>query len=241
MLRNCFAHSINLETYPSDEGYFYSKCLIRGRTIVLTPEEEVRQSVLFYFLKYSSIDVKNFIIRVEHQNLDIAFYLKFPDENFQPSQNPIIIFELKRDETNIEEHQLQLITYMNRFNCDHGVLTDSNQIIYINRSNLNPIKFDSITELEKLIAQFPLYLEQDLQDFYQANNGNFSCFKKLAEKYGRSSKFMLLCKEYNSPIECFCFRIIDKYVLFDFCGIRSKRKQNKFTEENFVQLLSIKE
>jgi hypothetical protein len=240
MIRRCFRYEVDLNVHKVD-GYKFSKCLIRNKEVILTPEEEVRQSVLFYLIYYSSIDLKKFLIRVESQSLDIAFYLKQMNAQFQPYQYPKMIFELKRDQSNLPDYVNQLKNYMVRLKCNHGILTDSNEILYVSQQNGFLCKSSSITEVEQLLSSFDSNLEEDLQSFFLAQMGDYESLKLLVHKYGKTSKFTLLTKDFSPPIQCIYLRQKGEQVFYDISDHKAKKKQFVLDRNRFIKLLSINE
>jgi len=241
MIRKCFDTEIQLNVIEIDNSN-YINCYERGNTVYLTPEEEVRQSVLIYFYKHSIVDMSKFHSKVEFQSMDLVLYKKIPIPDFQPTQTPIFIFEFKRDYTNITEYEYQLIGYMERFNCTSGALTNSKDIVIIQNVNSDFISINcNISELEVLFQNLEIDNDKDINDFVLAQGGDYNSFINLTKKYGRTSKFIVTCKEYPAPINCFFFNIYDEFVFFDICGVYTKKKQHKFHKSSFIRLDKIYE
>jgi hypothetical protein len=240
MNRKCFGLDVTLEVYERN-GSNYIDCLCREKSLLLLPEEEVRQAVLFYLYYLAKIDLKKFYIKVEHNSLDIAFYFNYACTNFFPSQSPAIIFELKRDYTNIEECVLQLKNYLERFKCKNGVLTNSSEILFVQRGPEYKVRKIGIVELEEEVNQFTSDVDVDILNFKLANQGDLDAFLYLINKFGKTSKFTFTCTDYPIPITCFFFDVINDYVLFNFCNTESRRKQPKILKSSFIKLISIHE
>lgn len=241
MIRKCFDTDIELNVLDIDNSS-YINCYERGYAVYLTPEEEVRQSVLVYFYNHSKVDMNKFLAKVEFQSMDFVLYKKIPIPDFQPTQTPVIIFEFKRDYTNIGDFKYQIIGYMERFNCLTGVLTNSKDIIVVRQDNTDYISENcNISDLEVVIQNIEIDNDNDINDFSLAQKGDFNSFVNLTKKFGKTSKFMISCKEYSAPIPCFYFNIHDEFVFFDICGVYTKKKQHKFHKTSFLSLDKIYE
>jgi len=240
MIRTCFDKTVVIDTYECD-GSTFLECYCRKKSFILQPEEEVRQAVLYYLLYHSKIDLTKFIIKVEHNSLDIAFYLKYDCPGFFPSLHPTVIFELKRDEINIDGCLPQLENYMSRFQCNTGVLTNSCDIILLNGACNRVAEKLNIINLENKINLLQLTTDEDISNFEKAKLGSLEAFIYLINKFGKTSKFTFLCKDYQIPITCFFFNILNEYILFDFCNTQSSKKQPKILKSNFLNLVSINE
>jgi len=238
--RICFGKKITLNVWESN-GSNYIDCLVRERCIMLLPEEEIRQLVLTYIYRYSKIDIEKFLIKVEHNSLDIAFYLNYSQLSFSPSQCPHIIFEVKRAFTYLSDCSDQLENYMRRFKCQYGVLTNGNEILFVeNRTSFKDIQVN-IQQLEERINNIPLNVIEDKNNFELAQNGEVEAFLYLIRKFGKTSKFTFVSQEYPIPVTAFFFELISDRIFFNFCNVVSSRKQPKILKQNFLKLISITE
>jgi len=239
MLKNFHGLEIELNEHTKNNSNFIF-CYVRGTEILLIPEEEVRQTILKVVYEHLEIQTDLFISRVEFQNLDIAFYLKSPIPDFQPSQPPFLIIEVKRDFLPVLNFQQQLLDYLTINKCSQGLLMNS-QYIYLFSKDLNfKPKQVNLKDISNIFNGTEFHLTADLQDFENAKFGDIDSFKRLTLKYGKTSKVTFLSAESPAPITAFWFEFKQDYILFDICGIKSTSKKHKIKANDFLKLLSIK-
>ncbi len=232
---NCFDKLIQISDYEI-EGRRYIDCVIRKQRILLLPEEEVRQAILVYLIRYTNINEDNYIFKVEHNNLDIAVYYKNKLNNFQPVCSPILIIEVKRKNENLSNHEAQILKYLEINSCTHGLLTNSQKIfLYSVKNNFKKRHFE-INSLNQYLEWYKP--DDDIDLFESAENGNIESFMFLIKKYGKTCKFNLVFTGYETPIDIFWVSQINDFIFFDFCGIY-KKKQPRINKNNFVRLISI--
>ena len=82
-------------------------------------------------------------------------------------------------------------------------------------------------------------MDEDINLFESARNGNIDSFLELIEKYGKSNIITFRCSDYKVPIDTFLLSHSMDYIFFDFCGVKSKRKQPKIKKNAFIKLISI--
>jgi hypothetical protein len=240
MEKQCHGHAIKLDSYKKSEKVLII-CYIRKIELVLTPEEEVRQWLLKFLYEYSDIDTNFFVTRVEYQHLDIAFYKKSPIDDFQPSLAPFIIIETKRDHTNLLQFENQIKRYLNINNCKIGFLFHSQAIYLLSEfNNFRSVKTD-INELLNHLELTNVNFSDDCLLFENASNGDFECFKQLAQKYGNNSEVAFIVKGESAPIIGFLFQFSNDYILFDYCGVKATNKKPKILIGSFLKLKYIKE
>jgi hypothetical protein len=240
MEKQCHGHIIDLDCYNKAEKIIIS-CYIRKIELVLTPEEEVRQALLKFIYEHSNIDTSLFITRVEYQYLDIAFYNKMSFDDFQPSLDPFIIIETKRDHVNLLQFESQIKRYLKINNCEFGFLFHS-QLIYVlsAKNNYSPMAIDINGLLKRLELSY-INFADDCVLFENARNGDFDCFKLLANKYGKNSKIAFMTKRSLAPIIGFLFDFSNEYMFFDLCGVKATAKKHKILINDFLRLKNIKE
>jgi len=237
MILNCFDQPIEIYEYSVD-NVIYTDCIIRKRKVVLYPEEQVRQALILYMLRFTSINTDNYIIKVEYKNLDIVIYQKYKIKEFQPALNPILIIELKSQHVDILSFEYQLINYLNLNSCDNGILANCKQMYLYSKVNNFIKKPITLYELDGFLPQNN-NIDKDIDIFESARNGDIDSFLKLVEKYGKSNTITFQCSTYKMPIDTFLVSHSMNYIFFDFCGIKSKRKQPKINKNDFVKLISI--
>lgn len=238
MIKNFHENSISLDDYLKD-GTKYIDCYIRNKTILFDPEEEVRQAFLKFIYESSGLDMTSFIAKIEFQNLDIAFYYKYGNKNFQPIQHPILIIETKKDGTNLLNCKDQIVKYLKLNFCQKGLLITSKTIYFLNSATgYNPQRI-GINYIKQLFNEIELNIKNDIEYFNSAEKGVFDDFMYLAKKYN-TSNIIFLCTDFSAPITAFLFCFDDKYILYDVCGATSKKKKHKIKISSFLRLVSIK-
>ena len=114
------------------------KCPIRDKLHFLSPEERVRQALLWFFL-YGANNADGWReclrFEVEQRSIDFAVFLKTTSSEHRFIFNiPVLIVETKRQEqqligdTDIEE---QLKTYMIRERCRSGFIFNACQAVWL--------------------------------------------------------------------------------------------------------------
>ena len=238
MILNCLDRPIEIYEYLID-NVSYIDCVIRKKRVVLYPEEKVRQAFILYLLKFTNINTDNYTIKVEYQNLDIVIYKKHKIKDFQPSHSPILIIELKSQNVDVLNFEHQLLNYLNLGSCDNGILSNCKQLYLYSKSNGFRKKHITLCELDKLLIHDEM--DEDINLFESARNGDIDSFLELIEKYGKSNTNTITfqCSDYKVPIETFLVSYSMDYIFFDFCGVKSKRKQPKIKKNAFIKLISI--
>ena len=236
MIIECFDRKIEIEEY-SVEGTIYTNCLVRNKEVILFPEEKIRQAFLLYLFSSISSYRKDFIIKCEYKTLDIAIYRKNGNEQFQPFNSPILIVELKRKSAYLINHENQLLNYLDIHFCDTGILCNCKDMYICSKENNFKRRKTNILAVTQLLRNKESAL--DLKLFESATKGDLDSFLELIQKYGRSNKFRFVCSGFNTPIEAFMLSLSSNYIIFDFCGLRSRNKQPRTDKRNFIRLISI--
>lgn len=236
MIKNCHNYQIDINTFIKNNKN-YVICFVRQKEIILRPEEEVRQALLIYFNCYTSIFDNFYDVKVEHKNLDIVVYHRFSNQNFNPAIAPIIIIELKKDRTNLEQHQLQILQYLKTELCENGLIFNCKSIFHFSKKNDFKKEKIKIEEIEGLIDKSDNSIKNDEIAFKNATNGDVECFILLAKNYSRTNNIEFRCIDYTAPIKAFWFDFFEDYIIFSICGFDMKIKIKK---ENFIKLIAIK-
>jgi hypothetical protein len=109
----------------------FVRCPVRERLFRLTPEERVRQA-LIWFLRDGSeraaVLRERVRLGVEERSLDVAAFFagSILDDRFRPSVT-VSILEAKRQEEELADHVEQLKVYMMRDRCRSGLLFNGRQ------------------------------------------------------------------------------------------------------------------
>lgn len=240
MIKKFHDIDISLNDYIKDRLLFI-KCYIRKIEILLTPEEEVRQAFLKAVHENLYLDVEKFTTRVEFQNLDIAFYYNYNNIDFQPTQNPFLIVETKRDYTTLLNHKNQIVNYLKLNFCETGFLLTSNTIYLVKYITTDyQHQRVGIESVKKIFNEKKPNIEKDIEHFNNAKKGIVDDFIYLSKKFN-TSKITFLCADYSAPITAFLFFFDHEHILFDICGATSRKKKHKIKINSFLRLISINE
>lgn len=234
-----------LNIYLKEYNQEYIKCLIRRIEIPINgrPEELVRQIFLHFIIKESGWFPDKINVKVEANNHDIEIYKKQANEDFKPHQSPLIIVEVKREDTNLQNHYNQIQRYLTNAACNIGILYNYHQIIAIIKKH-NEFEINYLTSLRD-IGNFILHknnnVEHGLLEFEKAQNGNLESFIYLVGKYGNytTHKVVFKIKHQESEIDGYLFNVQGNKVYYKICGKDSQEKQN-FDSQDFEKLISIR-
>ena len=240
-IMNIYDELLNeIRSYERDH-LLYTVCIVREQEITLTnkPEELVRQALLHYLVNMSNIYPTLIDIKVEYCNVDLLIENRYLFSNFKPSQPPLLIVEIKRNDENLLDHENQLFEYLGEFRCSHGLLFNFKQMFLYSKDGDNFLRqrISNLTELENWILENTKLDIIELELFKKAQVGSFESFKKLVQKY-KYSRVTFVSKDFNAPIEGFIFDFSEDTVNFDVVGLYSKKKK-KFKPESFVKLISL--
>lgn len=239
---NCHGEEVKLITYPSNES-LKTKCLIRGINLLLTPEEKVRQAFLQRFIDLGLM--KDYLFKVEHKSFDIAIYQKSNVKDFNPYNPPLLIIEVKKNaNTSVLDSLDQIKKYLSTANAKLGLLGNCKELYVIkSKKGINEkFEFKDITEILDTEVKNRI-IEQDIEMFKLAQNGNFRAFEWLTNKYDLESIFKFSVNEYSQTIihEGFLFEEKGSNIMFNNKGVsvRKNGRRPRFNKNSFIQLLSI--
>jgi hypothetical protein len=116
-------------------GEQFVRCPVRQRPFRVTPEEGVRQALIWFLLEGSNRAAalgEHLRFGVEERSLDVAGFFagSVLDERFRPSVT-VAILETKRPEEELADHAGQLQTYMQRDRCRSGLLFNGRQAVWL--------------------------------------------------------------------------------------------------------------
>jgi hypothetical protein len=204
----------------------YLQCAVRGGLYRATPEEHVRQA-LIWFLQTGSSKAPEFLqslrLGVEERSLDVVgiYTGAALTDQFRPNVS-VVVFETKRPERDINSDVDQLRTYLIRDNCRSGVLFNSRQAIWMEvdrrdnvfESRITPIL--DLLELERCLESVISRVHDEVRDlrhsFTAATAGDFDALTRLAACLGgdsnlnfgisvRSKNVLALVQATNTRIE----------------------------------------
>lgn len=179
-------------------GDTFVKCPVRQRLFRLTPEERVRQAIVWFLRERCNRAValgQYLRIGVEESSLDVAGFFagSILDERFWPNVT-VAIVETKRLEEELADHVEQLKFYMLRERCRAGLLFNSRQAMWLTLGGefTRPIwTTDQLTDLheaEERIEQASVDANTQLvecrQAFTAAAAGDFDALVRLVTRFG---------------------------------------------------------
>lgn len=225
----------------------YTKCIRRGIELLVSnrPEEVVRQVLLYFLVHESGLFPDIIDVSAEQDNLDIAIYRRSTETDFRPSQAPLAIVEVKREQVNLVDHEAQLFQYMKQNRAKTGILFNGNEILTYEGEPGGIIKEQSLASLNDLrvfLLQRAEDQEQaDLFAFKQAQEGNVENFIYLANKYGKYAvhKFKFVLNSSPDPIVGCFFRAKGNTIYYQHYGMYSKKREWTFNRTEFDRLLSL--
>jgi hypothetical protein len=224
----------------------YTKCLSREIEVQLSarPEELVRQVLLYFLLNDSGLCPHTIEVKTEYNNLDVAVYKPYVEENFHICRAPLTIIEVKREEANLADHEDQLLGYMRERRTSHGVLFNANDIIHYERMpdrQFNKRNLNSLGEIGELLRDLARCTDPDVAAFQRARDGDVGSFIYLIEKYGRYTlhRFAFTLKNRPEPIAGCCFGVDGQRVRYDVYGKYAAKKRFTFELSEFDRLQSV--
>ncbi|RCJ25310.1 hypothetical protein A6S26_16100 [Nostoc sp. ATCC 43529] len=232
--------SIKLNIYKRNYAE-YTKCLIRGREIVIDgrPEEKVRQIFIYFLVNESGLFPNEIDIKVESNNHDIELYRTVKNKNFKPYQPPLMIVEVKREEEDLQNHENQIQRYLKKSCSEIGVLYNYHEIIaYTKKDKVFTNNYlNSIEDIPSLILQSSNILEKDILEFEKAVNGSFKSFIYLINKYGKYklNTIIFRLKGEQLPISGTFFEFQDNKVNY----FKNGKNWQSFNYQDFERLISI--
>ncbi|PSB31984.1 type I restriction enzyme HsdR N-terminal domain-containing protein [Chlorogloea sp. CCALA 695] len=235
-----------LDIYPKNNQK-YTRCLIRKTEIALNgrPEELVRQMFIHYLIKESGLLANKINIKIESNNHDIEIYRRERNHNFKPHQAPLIIVEVKRENTNLPNHYPQIKRYLKNARCNLGILYNYHQIILFTKivnelDNFEDKHLRNFQDVENLILTEGNDIDSNLVEFEKAENGNFESFTYLVKKYGKYTTNTIVFKLKNQQLKTkgAFFNVQGNKVYYDPCG-QFADKQQFFERQHFEKLVSI--
>ena len=179
-------------------GEQFVRCPVRQRLFRLTPEERVRQA-LVWFLREGcnrAAELRKYIrFGVEESSLDVAAFFVGGrlDERFRPRVT-VAIAETKRREEELAHYVEQLKTYLLRERCRAGLLFNGRQATWLSLAGefeQPQWTTESLTDLqaaEERIEQASIHADAYLADargvFTAAAGGDFHALMKLVSLFG---------------------------------------------------------
>jgi hypothetical protein len=262
LLVPCFRYQGQPLTAPivveaGDGGRGFVRCLVRGRMLCLTPEERVRQALIWFLTaggNRAAALSQHMRIGVEERSLDVAGFAAGEgiDARFAPSVTAVI-FETKRQEPELAGHVDQLEGYMRRERCRVGLLFNGRQATWaaLNGDFANPqLALEPLTDLREAEERIHAVavaasdcLRECREHFIAARDGNFDSLAHLVSLFGgdASLTFSLSIQSKGSLglLGAFNLSVISRREIgYWIKRIATKRKQI-LTRERFHSLRSV--
>ena len=222
----------------------YTKCLIRGKEIVIDgrPEEKVRQLFIYFLVNQSGLFPTKIDIKVESNNHDIELYQSAKNEYFKPYSPPLMIVEVKREEENLRNHEKQIERYL-RTSCSKiGLLYNYQEIIAYTKTDVvfTSNHLNSLKDIPPLILQSSNRLEKDIVEFEKAVNGSFDSFVYLVNKFGKYklNRIVFRLKSEQLPIAGYFFRFQENKLYYKIY-VQDVQRQQSCDRQDFEKLISI--
>ena len=122
-----------------DKVYVFD--IVRRKWLILTPEEHVRQSVLYYLI--NTIKYPKGLLAVEKKIMVSGLAKRFDIVVYESSSHtPWMLIECKAHEVSITQATLhQLLSYHNQLQCNYWVLTNGHETYCADATQQNNIEW----------------------------------------------------------------------------------------------------
>ncbi len=203
-------------------------CPIRQGNYVLTPEEHVRQALIWFLTQgagSASAWGERVSLLVERSSLDVSVYHlpKSAESRFSP-QLPVVFFETKRIERDSDDDvatDAQLQGYMVRERCRSGFIFNGRQAAWLSLGGefIAPVwtktAITDLSEAESRITQaadvISRYASECEVTFALAAGGDFDAFVTLVADFGSNAglTFSLSVRTAGSigPVRAFSLKV----------------------------------
>ena len=237
------------------------RCRVRHGLYVLTPEERVRQALLWFLVEGASSAVgwrSQLRFHAEHSSLDVAAYYAGPEihQAFSPNV-PVLIVETKRQELELADDSRaedQLKTYMLRERCRAGLIFSARQAAWLSlngefkQPSWAKTSLADLREAEERICQAAGEVATRLTDsgesFRSAATGDFDSLLRLVSLFGADSSLTfglsIRANDSVSLVQAFSLQTADsRLVTYRARGVVSRNRQH-LPRRDFHRLLAIR-
>lgn len=245
-------------TIEDGAGEAFVRCPVRMRLFRLTPEERVRQALVWFLHDGSNraaAMTEHIRFAVEERSMDIRGYSVGGalDDNFRPNVTATVL-ETKRIEEEIRNHVEQLKKYLHRDQCRSGLLFSGRQAAWLQmEGNFTVPKWqiETLTDLSQVEQRIELagkhtntYLTNCRSLFRAAAGGDFSSLTTLVEFFetDRNLTFSLSIRTRGSlglVQACSMSTNGPNLITYRARGVASKNRQH-LTMETFHSLVSVR-
>jgi hypothetical protein len=235
-------------------------CPVRRRGYFLTPEERVRQALIWFFLEGAKNVAgwrERLRFEVEQRSLDIAAFLvqDTVDDRFFLN-SPVMIVETKRYERDLKGDaaaEFQLRTYMTRDRCRSGLLFNAGQAAWLSldgdvtearwtKEHLTDL-YEVECRLQTATAAAASKVLSCRNIFTRATAGDFEALLRLLSLIGNDSRltFTLSIRTRGNliSVQAFGIRTLGHNITYRARGVVSRNRQ-QLTREDFHSLLAVR-
>jgi len=242
-------------------GDLLVRCPVRQSFYSLTPEEHVRQALIWFLLEGANGAVgwrKRLRVEVEQRSVDVAAFLTgdASDQNFSPNLS-VLMVETKReeresmDDPKVEE---QLRTYMLRERCRAGLIFNAQQVAWLSLSGSFTQPYwvkdrlrdmcDVENRIEQAMAEATTHTLDCERTFRAAAAGDFDSLFRLVSLFGTDSglTFVLSIRSRRSInlVSAVCLRILGSDVVTYWARGVASRKPQRLSKQDFHSLVAVR-
>jgi hypothetical protein len=252
--------SARLAVEPGKGTDLLIRCPVRGGLYSLTPEERVRQALIWFLIDGASNAGgwrERLRFEVEQRSLDVAAFLApEPADDRFVFNIPVLIVETKRQERELSddvETEQQLITYMIRERCRAGLMFNTRQAAWLSLSGeftdgfwTRDRLFD-LLEVEERLHQATLYARASALDYKNAATlaaaGDFDSLLRLISLIGNDCRltFTLSIRFRGNvgSVQAFGIKILDSNSInYRTRGVVSRNRQH-LARQDFHSLRAV--
>lgn len=250
--------SASLVIEPGARADVLVRCRVRQRLFRLTPEERVRQALIWFLTEGGNraSALKAYLrIGVEERSLDVAGFFAGDalDQRFCPNVT-VVIIETKRRERDLAGDVDQLRTYMLRERCRAGMLFNARQAIWLSmggefaQPEWTTDVLTDLCEAEERIERVSVEATTHLVDcrsvFTAATGGDFDALSHLVSLFGvdLSLTFVLSVRARGSlsSVQAFGMRVADPNLITYRTRGAVSRLPQQLSRQDFHALVTVR-
>jgi hypothetical protein len=252
--------SAQLAVEPGKGTDLLIRCPIRRALYFLTPEERVRQALIWFLVEGSSNASgwrERLRFEVEQRSLDVAAFLASESAGDRFAFNiPVLIVETKRQERELLELDVedQLKTYMIRERCRAGLIFNARQAIWLSlygeftQGFLRKNRLFDLREVEERLQQATGDATIMALDYKKASGlaaaGDFNSLLRLIPLIGSDSRqtfaFSIRARGNLSSVQAFGIKMVDaNNISYRTRGVVTRNRQH-LARQDFHSLLAVR-